>query len=90
MPKKFTFCAKSPILKDIIKNKSIKYIFLDDKIILNKRVLRIFLEDIIHKNINMDYEPIKKLENINEYIQDDISYPNYYEILSGNLYEYLE
>ena len=88
--KKFTFCAKSPILKDIIKNKSIKYIFIDDEIILNKRVLRIFLEDIIHKNINMDYEPIKKLENINEYIQDDISYPNYYEILSGNLYEYLE
>ena len=88
--KKFTFFVESPILKDIIKNKPIKYIFLDDEMILNNKILRIFLEDIIQKNINIDYEPIKSLDNINEYIQDDISYPNYYEVLSGNLYEFLE
>ena len=88
--KKFTFFVESPILKDIIKNKPIKYIFLDDEMILNNKILRIFLEDIIQKNINIDYEPIKSLDNINEYIQDDISYPNYYELLSGNLYEFLE
>ena len=79
-------------MKDIIKNKPIKFIFLDDETILNKQILIIFLEDIINKNINIniDYDPIKSLENINEYIQDDISYPNYYEVLSGYLYEYLE
>ena len=87
--KKFIFFAESPILIDIIGNKPIKTIFLDDEIILNKKILNIFLEDLIIKNINSEHDLIKSNENINEYIQNDIGYANYYELLINNLYEFL-
>ena len=89
--KKYEFFVEpSSILINIINNKPMKIIFLDDETILNKKILKIFLEDKIIKNINVEDEPIKPTDNINEYIQNDISYPNYYEILTGNLYEFLE
>ena len=88
--KKFSFIVESPILNDIIKDKPIKTIYLDDEIIVNKKIMGIFLEDIIIKNINDDSNYTKLIENSNEYIQNDINYPNYYELLTGNIYEYLE
>ena len=86
----FSFIVESPILIDIIKDKPIKTIFLDDEIIVNKKIMKIFLEDIIIKNINDETNYTKVIENSNEYIQNDINYPNYYELLTGNIYEYLE
>ena len=88
--KVFSFNVESPILIDIIKNKPIKAIYLDNETILNKKILGIFLEDIIIKNINDDNPHIKLFENTNEYIQNDINYPNYYELLTGKIFEYLE
>ena len=88
--KKFSFSAESPVLINMMKNKPIKYIYLDDEMILNKKILNIFLEDIIIHNLNIDDDIEKLSENVNGYIQNDISYPNYYEILSANLYEYLD
>lgn len=78
------------LLEDIINNKQIKIIFLDDETILNKNILKIFLEDMMIKNIDVDNESIKPTDNINEYIQNDIGYQNYYEILISNIYEFLE
>ena len=88
--KKGIFYSESPILNNIIGNKPIKKIFLNDENILNKSILTIFLEDIIIKNMDSEPQYTKSIENANEYIQNDIGYPNYYEILSGNLYEFLE
>ena len=91
--KKFIFYTESQILLEMIKNKPMKILYLDDDMILNKKILRIFLEDIILKNvinIDNDNDKLKLNENLNDYIQNDISYPNYYEILTGNLYEYFE
>lgn len=87
---KFTFYSESPVLKDIINNKPMKIIFLDDENILNKRILDTFLEDNIIKDINAENTPLKSIDNINEYIQNDVNYPYYYEILTGNIYEFLE
>ena len=67
-----------------------KILYLDDETVLSKKILKIFLEDIIIQNVNDDNDLIKNIDNINQYIQNDVCYPNYYDILTGNLYEYLE
>ena len=87
--KKFEFFSNNEILLDMIKDKPMKILYLDDDIILNKKILELFLEDIII-NVNFDYDKIKLMDNANVYIQNDISYPNYYEILISNIYEYFE
>ena len=87
--KKFEFFSNNEILLNTIKDKPMKILYLDDDIILNKKILELFLEDIII-NVNFDYDKIKLMDNANVYIQNDISYPNYYEILISNIYEYFE
>jgi len=84
------FNVESPIIIDMIDKKPMKILYLDDETVLNKKILKIFLEDIIIKNVNDDDDLIKNIDNVNQYIQDDVCYPNYYDILTGNLYEYLE
>ena len=84
------FFVESPILIDIIDKKPMKILYLDDETVLSKKILKIFLEDIIIQNVNDDNDLIKNIDNINQYIQNDVCYPNYYDILTGNLYEYLE
>jgi hypothetical protein len=85
----FEFFTKNKMLLDAMKDKPMKILFLDDEMILNKKILEIFLEDIL-VNVNFDYDKIKITDNANAYIQNDLSYPNYYEILISNIYEYLE
>ena len=88
--KNFTFYVESQILKKIIINKPMKIFFINNENILNKKILDNFMEDIIINNIVGECESIKSNDNINEYIQNDISYPNYYDILTDNIYEFLE
>jgi len=87
---KIYFKSDSYIINDNIKNKLIKIIFLNDNMILNKNVLNIFLEDKIIENINNEIDDDEKDELNNEYIQNDISYSDFYRIISQNLFEYFE
>jgi len=87
---KMKFKAESVIINDIIKNKPMKIIFLNDNIILNKKFLSNFLEDKIIENINDEIENEPKFELENEYIQNDISYSDFYGIISQNVYEFFE
>jgi hypothetical protein len=92
--KKFEFFTENKKILDIIKDKPMKIIFLDDNNILNKKILELFLEDIIVYNNATDYDYIKKkimdYENYNGFTLNDLSYTNYYEILSGNLFDFFE
>ena len=58
--------------------------------ILKKNILNIFLEDKIIENINNDIDDEEKFELVNEYIQNDISYSDFYRIITQNIYEYFE
>ena len=78
------------IINDMIKNRPMKIIFLNDNIILSKKFLSIFLEDKIIENINDEIENEPKFELDNEYIQNDISYSDFYGIISQTVYEFFE
>ena len=84
------FKAESNIINDIIKNRTIKYIELNDKIILNKKILNIFIEDRIIENINEEIDNEPKFELSNEYIQNDISYSDFYRIVTKNIFEFFD
>ena len=87
---KIDFKAESMIINDMIKNRPMKIIFLNDNIILSKKFLSIFLEDKIIENINDEIENEPKFELDNEYIQNDISYSDFYGIISQTVYEFFE
>ena len=87
---KMCFKVDSDVINNIIKNKYIKIIFLNDDMILKKNILNIFLEDKIIENINNDIDDEEKFELVNEYIQNDISYSDFYRIITQNIYEYFE
>ena len=87
---KIYFKAESNIINDIIKNRPIKIINLNDNIILNKKFLNIFIEDKLIENVNEEIENGPKIELNNEYIQNDICYSEFYEILSQNIYEFID
>lgn len=87
---KIDFKAESMIINDMIKNRPIKIICLNDNIILSKKFLSIFLEDKIIENINDEIENEPKFELDNEYIQNDISYSDFYGIISQTVYEFFE
>ena len=87
---KIYFKAESEIINNIIKNKPMKIIELNDNIILNKKFLNIFLEDKYIENVNEEIENNPKIELDNEYIQNDISYSDFYGILSQNIFECFE
>ena len=88
--KNIKFKAESEVINDIIKNRPLKIVKLNDNIILNKKFLDIFLEDRFIKNINEEIENEPKFELDNEYIQNDISYSDFYRIISQNFYEFFE
>ena len=67
-----------------------KIIELNDNIILNKKFLNIFLEDKYIENVNEEIENNPKIELDNEYFQNDISYSDFYGILSQNIFECFE
>ena len=87
---KIYFKAESEIINNIIKNKPIKIIELNDNIILNKKFINIFLEDKYIENVNEEIENNPKIELDNEYFQNDISYSDFYGILSQNIFECFE
>ena len=87
---KIDFKAESMIINDMIKNRPIKIICLNDNIILSKKFLSIFFEDKIIENINDEIENEPKFELDNEYIQNDISYSDFYGIISQTVYEFFE
>ena len=87
---KIFFKVESQIINDIIATKPIKIIFLNDNIILSKKFLNIFLEDKILENINDEVENEDKFELSNVYIQNDITYSEFYLIISRFIFEYFE
>ena len=82
--------AESEVINDIIKNKNIKIVFLNDNIIFNNNFLNIFLEDRIIDNINNEIDNESKTEIDNIYIQNDINYQDFYQIIIQNMYEFFE
>ena len=58
--------------------------------ISNKNFLNIFLEDKIIENINNEINNETQIQLNNEYIQNDLNYSDYYEILTRDLYEFFD
>ena len=87
---KIYFKPDSGIINDIMKNKPMKIIFLNDNMILNRSILNIFLEDKIIENINNEIDDNEKFELDNEYIQNAINYSDFYRIMTKNIFEYFE
>ena len=84
------FNVESSVINNIIKNKPIKLVILSDNMISNKNFLNIFLEDKIIENINNEINIESQIQLNNEYIQNDINYSDYYEILIRDLYEFFD
>ena len=84
------FKVESLVINDIIKNKPIRIVILSDNMISNKNFLNIFLEDKIIENINNEINNETQIQLNNEYIQNDLNYSDYYEILTRDLYEFFD
>ena len=88
--KEFDMKINDENIKELIKDKPMKSIILEDDVILSKKILDIFLEDKNIENINNGVENEQKFEINNEYIQNDISYPDFYCIISDTFFEFFE